>query len=339
MPSKNETGRTALLILNYNNVEDTMECVRSVRRWNTAPVAFVLVDNGSTRPDAVEKLDAFLAGEFGPGYRRVSDTDRPAASAEDAGTFRLPDALLIASPTNDGYARGNNKALPWIEADASISRVMVLNNDILFTEDILPRLIAQADCRRDCAVICPALKKPDSDEFDHNCARRRVKVGQLIANNFFHYLYRLTGRTDEDAMRSRYILLDHKDEIARGEVIEIELPSGSCMLMDKALFCGMGGFDPHTFLYYEEDILHKRFEERGLRCYVDTSLSCIHLGAATTDKSPGEFLIRCNREAQRYWVCHYSGASAPIRWLHGVSLRFHAFTASLQKRLGVKMRR
>ena len=41
------TKKTAIIILNYNNPDATIACVESVERFNTAPVRYIIVDNGS----------------------------------------------------------------------------------------------------------------------------------------------------------------------------------------------------------------------------------------------------------------------------------------------------
>ena len=56
---------TALIILNYNNYEDTINCIKSVEQYNTAPIKYVIVDNGSTRHECIAKLSGFLAKILG----------------------------------------------------------------------------------------------------------------------------------------------------------------------------------------------------------------------------------------------------------------------------------
>lgn len=51
--------KTALIILNYNNYEDTINCIESVETHNTASIKYIVVDNGSTCPDAVDKLNDY----------------------------------------------------------------------------------------------------------------------------------------------------------------------------------------------------------------------------------------------------------------------------------------
>ena len=122
--------KTALIILNYNNVEDTINCIRSVLKYNTAPIKFIVVDNGSSRVRTVQKLDSFMSDTFGIGYTRVQE-NTPITWPY------LNQATLLVSKHNDGYACGNNKGLKLADQDPEIDHVMILNNDILFIEDIV----------------------------------------------------------------------------------------------------------------------------------------------------------------------------------------------------------
>ena len=56
--------KTAILILNYNNYEDTINCIDSVEKFNSAPIKFIVVDNGSKRENVVGALDAYLKDKF-----------------------------------------------------------------------------------------------------------------------------------------------------------------------------------------------------------------------------------------------------------------------------------
>ena len=56
------------------------------------------------------------------------------------------------------------------------------------------------------------------------------------------------------------MLLQHpnlKDE----SLVEVDMPSGSCMLFEKSVFEEIEGFDPNTFLYYEEAILYHKLKK------------------------------------------------------------------------------
>lgn len=56
-------------------------------------------------------------------------------------------------------------------------------------------------------------------------------------------------------------LLYGENLVTISPIIEIELPSGSCMLFNKSFFQSIGSFDPNTFLYCEEDILYAKIKK------------------------------------------------------------------------------
>ncbi|MDE7148107.1 MAG: glycosyltransferase, partial [Duncaniella sp.] len=141
--------KTAIIILNYNNPSDTIACIKSVERYNTAPVKYVIVDNGSTDGVSVPEIDAFLSGAFAGEYKRVREADAVSGT--------LPHVTFLTSLSNDGYARGNNKGIALTADDDEIDRLMILNNDILFIEDIIPALKEAQDHLPACAIISPLL--------------------------------------------------------------------------------------------------------------------------------------------------------------------------------------
>ena len=85
------------------------------------------------------------------------------------------------------------------------------------------------------------------------------------------------------------------------------------MLVDKMLFQQIGSFDPHTFLYYEENILWAKVQRLVLSNYIDTTVSCIHLGAATTrTQKPNKFISECSIQSLDYYLRNYTNAG----WLY-----------------------
>lgn len=50
------TNKTYILILNYNNAEDTVECIKSILKIDNENICIVLIDNASTN-DSVSILD------------------------------------------------------------------------------------------------------------------------------------------------------------------------------------------------------------------------------------------------------------------------------------------
>lgn len=292
MNIKNTVG---IIILNYNNYNDTINCINSIEKFNTFPIKYIIVDNGSTNPESVIKLDEFLKNAFKDKYKKIE---------ENQPSNTLPYVSLLVSHTNDGYARGNNKGLELASRDEEIKEILILNNDVIFVEDTIPTLLAEKSKLKDCAIISPALYTKDLSDYDYTCARMAPSTWSLIKECF---MLGLNINSYRNVIKQKYWLFIKNPELKHKDILEIEMPSGSCMLLNKKLFKEIGWFDPNTFLYFEENILYSKIYSRGLKNYLLPKLSCIHLGASSTKKVASYFIQRCGLESRTYYLktyCH-----------------------------------
>ena len=287
---------TAILILTYNTSADTINCIRSIEACNTAPIKFIVIDNGSTDKKEVDLLDSFFS-ESGRPYLRLEDSSTP--------TGELSYYTFLASSKNDGYARGNNKGLNLAYGDPSIHNILVLNSDILFTEDILPTLIDFQQKQAACGFVTPLVVSRKGD-VDHCCARKAItnweiiRIFVLFDRDILHSLSRI--------FRRQRILLNNP-EYRNLPSFPVDMPSGACMLIDKHLFQHIGSFDPGTFLYYEENILYKKLHSISRSSHCVPSVRCTHLGAGSTQSIHSQFLQRCNLESADHYLTNYGDMS------------------------------
>lgn len=100
-------AKVAIVVLNYLNDADTVECVQSIRELEGGPYDVVVVDNGS--PDDV--------------YARLQQH----FEAE-------PRITLLRSPKNVGFARGNNLGITYAKKTQKADFVLVVNNDTILTD-------------------------------------------------------------------------------------------------------------------------------------------------------------------------------------------------------------
>ena len=280
----------AIIILNYNNALDTINCFVSVEKFNTTPCKYVIVDNGSNDNSVFQLNQYFLAYNFAD-YKKYDVGENLEGNASYIS--------LVLTGENYGYAGGNNYGLKFIENDEEIDDILILNNDILFIQDILPQMLAFLDDdSKNIGIISPLLLKPDGKSIDYNCARKDVTWGQMIWLYMSHRksIFNLNMKYKQ----RQYYLLQQPDLFSE-EAFQIELPSGSCMLIKKELFKNIGYFDSNTFLYYEENILYNRISRKGLKNYLLPQLKCIHLGAQTTKKVKRSFFHDINSTKSGYY--------------------------------------
>ncbi len=108
----------AVVVLNWNRLDDSVECLTSVRRLSYPNVLPILVDNGSTDGSADELRS------------------------------RFPEFVHIRNGRNLGFAEGNNVGIRRA-LSAGAEYVLLLNNDARIAPDALDRLleVAKSDPR------------------------------------------------------------------------------------------------------------------------------------------------------------------------------------------------
>lgn len=279
-----------IIIINYNNWQDTINCINSLEKYNSYPIKIVVVDNGSNNESA-EMLNRHFLQKYNNKY----------IIAPNSYQGTLPYMTLVKNKKNEGYARGNNIGLSYTLHDKSINNILILNNDILFIEDIIPSLLETQKDNTDSAIITPLLLTKSKTTIDYTCARKQYTVKEEITYNFFHYIF---PKYVDKKLSKRYILLEKN--LAQG-TIPIQVPSGSCMLIGKDFFNSIGLFDPNTFLYWEESILFEKVKREKKQNYLNTRVKCIHLGGASTSKSVNSrFCLKCGNHSARYFMKEYS---------------------------------
>ncbi len=106
------TNPFGIIVLNYNGLEDTLECLNSILSLELIPKEIVLIDNGST--DGSQ--DMFI--------NKFSNDGR---------------ITLIFLENNTGYAAGNNVGINYLlKRDVDI--ICILNNDTIVKSDFLKAL-------------------------------------------------------------------------------------------------------------------------------------------------------------------------------------------------------
>nr|WP_320021517.1 glycosyltransferase [uncultured Draconibacterium sp.] len=311
--------KTGIIILNYNDASGTIACIDSLLKYNTAGIKIVVVDNASTDKKGVVKIDNWLRNKFRTDYSRILDREE----REEA---ELSKVSFVLSEANNGYASGNNIGLKYCYADSDIEYIMILNSDILFIEDIIPGLISDLINLEDAAIVSPLLWKKGRKEIDFNCARRDVNIVDLALS----YLVLKKNLFPSWKKKEEQHYFKTNPCLLQKDIVDIELPSGSCMFLRKDLFKKIDGFDPDTFLYYEENILYRKVLAQGKRVYLNTQRNCIHLGASTISNHwrDYEFDKKCDRSAYIY-VNRYSSASLIIKLFFNLMFHFYSLNRFL----------
>lgn len=107
--------RVSIIILNWNGLEDTIECLESLKKITYPNYDVIVVDNGSKGNDA-----QVLEQKFGDHVH------------------------LIRNDKNYGYAGGNNIGIRYALSNSLSDYFLILNNDVVVAPDFLTEMIRRA---------------------------------------------------------------------------------------------------------------------------------------------------------------------------------------------------
>ncbi len=140
--------RWAIIILNWNGWEDTLECLASVWLQSFQQFDVILIDNHST-DDSIKRILKWTRAPYIPrssvieaqqqyplptriSVKEISEKDRLNVPNDEA----EPSLFLIRNPENLGFARGSNVGIR-IAQQAGYSHIMLLNNDAVLAPQAL----------------------------------------------------------------------------------------------------------------------------------------------------------------------------------------------------------
>jgi GT2 family glycosyltransferase len=115
----------SIIILNWNGLSDTRECLQSLRAVSYTNFRAIVVDNGS-------------------------DNDEATALRQEFRDF----IHLIANETNLGFAGGMNTGIRYALAGGA-DYVLLLNNDTTVDSAVVSELVTAAQSLPDAAALCP----------------------------------------------------------------------------------------------------------------------------------------------------------------------------------------
>ncbi|AXV39032.1 glycosyltransferase family 2 protein [Methanobacterium sp. BAmetb5] len=155
------THRVSIVIINWNNWMDTLECLKSLLKINSSSFQIVLVDNNST-DDSITHIRDFARqipleiAEF-----RESELENLRSNND------LQEKLvLIKNNINHGFAAGNNIGVRFALQYLNPDYVLLLNNDTIAHENFLHELLRVAGRNDRVGSIQPVLLNYEASAID-----------------------------------------------------------------------------------------------------------------------------------------------------------------------------
>ncbi|MCK4891256.1 MAG: glycosyltransferase family 2 protein, partial [Candidatus Pacebacteria bacterium] len=111
-----------IIILNWNNEEDTIECIRSLKKINYNDYKIIIVDNGSEEKSVLKIKKQYS------------------------------EICIIKNKKNLGFAGGNNIGIKYAINNGA-DYVLLINNDTIVDEDFLNKLVEAGDSNESVGLV------------------------------------------------------------------------------------------------------------------------------------------------------------------------------------------
>lgn len=240
-------NKIGIVILNYLNWEDTLECINSLRSQSDQDFEAVIVENGSPN-ESVSRIRDYIKND--------------------------KNIHLYVVENNLGYANGNNMGILYLKNRYSINRILLTNNDVIFDdEDYIKKL---ENIKYSNTIGAIGTKIIGSDGLNQNPAYFPISFSSSIKSLLINLLAfskvitfikkRFLSSWTKRANDFSSPKTDEQKYFLHGSVIFL-----TENYLDR--FMGLYG---GTFLYYEEVILGIIFEKAGLDMLYVPDFSIYH---------------------------------------------------------------
>ena len=236
-----------VVILNWNGVSDTLECLASLDRQQLKNIILtkVVVDNASK-----DNSVAIIAKKF-------------------------PHIVLLQNESNIGFSAGNNKGIKYALSSGA-DYIMILNNDTITDANLVQTLIEAMKNNKQVGIASPKIYFAKGSEF-HKDRYAQKEQGKII--------WYAGGIMDWENIIGHHRGVDEVDKGQYEKDQEIEVATGCCMVVAKEVFSKVGLFDARYFLYYEDSDISIKARRAGFTALYVSKAHLWHKNASSTGGS------------------------------------------------------
>ena len=280
--------KLAFVILNFGTYTETTDCVSSiVEHIDIDDYKIVIVDNGS-KDDSYNQLQNKYLSNAG--------------------------VDVISTGENLGFARGNNVGIKYVNENYSPDFVVVLNSDIeLFQNELYARLLTEYEHSHfgvwGPMMIIGTARCDDSPWAPMTLAQAQEQL-VLYEKNYNqlkclpYFSYRVVKKISSVFTAGQKGQRKHEDFWRYQTDVELQ---GAFLVFSKEVLQHIKGFDPRTFLYYEEQLLYLAVKRAGMKMVYDPRYAVYHKDGVSTkkikrSKSKMLFLQQCNIESLKILI-------------------------------------
>jgi hypothetical protein len=242
----------SIIILNYKQKGLLKQCLKGIiAAQPRLEYEIIVVDNDSADGSLAMVKTMFLSQ---PDLERqlLLPIAKPPA---------IPPIKTIQSPTNSGFAGGNNLGIK----QALGKYVMILNPDVAIVPQALEKMVAFMESQSKVGIIGPRLINPDGST-QYSCRRFPNSLVPFYRRTFFGHFGFAKKITDS------YLFKDFDHESNR----PVDWLFGACLMIRQSSLSKVGLFDQRFFMYFEDLDLCRRFWQAGFEVFYFSGVEMVH---------------------------------------------------------------
>jgi GT2 family glycosyltransferase len=279
--------KVVIVVLNYKNYQDTIECIKSIKKITYKNYEVVVVDNKSEN-DSLSYIADYLR-----------NLDAQFALIDEAGISNAQHIkekiILLQSSKNGGYAAGNNLGIR-VGLERAADYLMILNNDTVVTSGFLEPLVRYANEYKKVGVIGPKVLDVKGD-IEYSCARRHMTMVDYI------FLHNIMARLFPDNRWIRRHIYKGEYDFKSPKIVDVL--SGCCMLFNAKFFSDGNLLDENTFLFYEEFIIYEKIRAAGYISVINPDSVIIHKHGKSTSTRSLRIIENYLLDSGKYYFINY----------------------------------
>jgi GT2 family glycosyltransferase len=256
------------VILHYLSVEMTTQCIDCIfKSFKEEEIRAVIVDNASPNGSGVALRNKYIDNEY---------------------------CDVIISKKNLGFANGNNLGYQYAKDNYNPNFIIILNNDVLIMDSLFLSKIKKIYNETPFSILGPdivsgktlAHQNPVFSSLkDKETIKLKIKKQEKRLKFFTYYYYRdflikkfnlgsILKKTNKKA----------KPELYKNPQMDNPILHGACYIFsDKFIKVEKYAFNPDTFLYHEEEILHAYCLKKNHLMIYNPNIFVVHLDDISTD--------------------------------------------------------
>jgi GT2 family glycosyltransferase len=207
----------SIIILNWNNWQDTVQCLESLYQIDYSNYQVIVVDNGSTDDSVLQ-----LKQRFNP-------------------------INLFETGRNLGFSGGVNFG---IEQAKTSDLILLLNNDTIVAKNFLTELVRKITSDDTIGLVGGKIYYYEAAERDAFMHRTKQSIKGLHYNK--NKIWSAGGGISKFTKRTFHFGEKKSDRGQYDQEREVDFLSGCCLLIKREVIEKIGLLDSDYFMYYED---------------------------------------------------------------------------------------